>query len=105
MPKYILAYHGGSIPETKEEGDRVMADWVKWMGDVGPAMADGGNPTGASRTIAANGTVSDGGGSNPLSGFSIVEAPNLDAAVQLARGCPQLAAGGSIEVGELIDMG
>lgn len=61
-------------------------------------------PTGAARTVAANGSVSDGGGSNPLTGYSLLNADNLDAAVNMAKGCPILKSGGSVEVAETIDM-
>lgn len=104
MPKYLLSYHGGKMPETPEEGEKLMADWGAWMGSLGSSLVDGGNPTSTSKTIAANGSVSDGGGANPVNGYTILEADTLDAAVKLAKGCPQLASGGSIEVGELIKM-
>ena len=90
------------MPKTQEETDKVMAAWGAWMGSLGPALVDGGNPTGKSKTIAANGSVSDGGGANPVNGYTLLEAASLDAAVTLAKGCPQLASGGAIEVGELV---
>jgi hypothetical protein len=31
MPKYLLAFHGGRMPETNEEGARVMAAWASWL--------------------------------------------------------------------------
>ncbi|MBI4920983.1 MAG: hypothetical protein HY834_04490 [Devosia nanyangense] len=104
MSKYLLSYHGGGMPATPEEGEKVMAAWNSWMGGLGKALVDGGNPTGPSRTIAASGTVSDGGGANPTTGYSILEAANLDAAVKASQGCPILASGGSIEVAELMPM-
>jgi hypothetical protein len=104
MPKYLLGYHGGSMPETPEDGEKVMAEWNNWMGTLGKGLVDGGNPTMPGKTIAANGKVSDGGGANPISGYSIIEAKNLDEAVALSKGCPQLASGGSIEVAELMPM-
>ena len=42
MPKYLLAYHGGGMPATPEEGERVMKAWNDWYGTLGPAIADGG---------------------------------------------------------------
>ena len=30
MANYIFAYHGGKMPETPEEGERVMAAWGAW---------------------------------------------------------------------------
>ena len=44
--------------------------------------------------------MSEGGGQNPVSGYSLIKADSLDAAVKLARECPVLSGGGSIEVAE-----
>lgn len=104
MTKYLLGYHGGGMPDTLEQGDKVMKAWNSWMGTLGTSLVDGGNPSGSARTIAANGKVSDGGGSNPLTGYSIIEAKDLDDAVRLSKGCPILLSGGSVEVSELMAM-
>ncbi len=104
MSKYVFAYHGGGMPESEEEGAKVMAAWESWFGSIGPSIADGGNPVGQSKTVASNGSVSDGGGANPITGYTLVNADNLDAAVELAKGCPILADGGTVEVAEAIDM-
>jgi hypothetical protein len=45
MAKYLLAYHGGGMPETPEEGERIMAAWTKWMGELGLP-----SPMGATRS-------------------------------------------------------
>lgn len=103
MPKYVFAYHGGKMPETPEEGQAEMQKWHAWFGSMGAAVVDGGNPVGPSKTVSAAG-VADDGGSNPLSGYSIVEAASIDAAVELAKGCPICANEGSVEVAEAIDM-
>ena len=100
----LLAYHGGGKPETREEQATVMAAWGAWMGELGAALVDGGNPVGGARTIATDGSVSDGGGANPVSGYGIIEAANFDAAVAHAQGCPILSGeGGSVEVCETFD--
>ena len=104
MPKYLLGYHGGGMPSTPQEGEKVMAAWGRWIAGLGAAMLDAGNPTGPAKTILANGKVSDGGGANPLTGYSIIEAPNLDAAVKMASDCPQLASGGSVQVAETFNV-
>ena len=96
MPKYLLAYHGGGMPESKAEQEAAMAAWGAWFGSLGDAIVDAGNPTGASRTLAADGSASDGGGPNPVSGYTLVSATDLNAAVSLAKGCPLLASGGTI---------
>ena len=104
MPKYVLAYHGGGMPETPADQEAVMNAWTNWFGTLGAAVVDGGNPTGASATVNADGSVSSGGGANPISGYSLVSADSLDAATALAKGCPILSSGGSVEVAETIDM-
>lgn len=105
MTKYVLTYHGGAgMAETQAEIDAVMAEWGAWFGQMGAAVVDGGNPFGASKTIAADGSTSDGGIEPGLGGYSVINADNLDAAVALAKGCPVLSGGGSVQVSEAIDM-
>jgi len=103
--KYVFGYHGGGgMPEGEADVAAEMAKWEAWFGSLGAAVVDGGAPFSMARTVAADGSVSDGGGTNPLTGYSIVEADSLDAAVEMARGCPVLSSGGSVEVAESIDM-
>ena len=65
-------------------------------------MVDGGAPVGVSKTVSASAVV-DGGGANPLSGYSIVQADSLNAAIELAKGCPILD-NGTVEVAETMEM-
>ncbi len=104
MGKFVLAYQGGGMPETPEEGEKVMAAWMNWFGSLGASVVDGGNPFGSSKVIAADGSVTDGGPGG-LTGYSIISADSLDAATGLARGCPLLASGGTVGVYETHDMG
>jgi hypothetical protein len=105
MPKYIFAYHGGQgMADTQEAIDEEMAKWGAWFGELGAAVVDGGNPTGHVRTVQSDGSVVDGGGANPLTGYSLIDAADLDDAVAKAGGCPVLASGGSVEVAETFDM-
>ncbi len=103
MAKYVFAYHGGGMPETEEEQAAVMAAWGAWMGGLGDALVDPGNPFGETKTVTSDG-VTVGGGANPVSGYSIFNGSSLDEAVAAAKGCPILETGGSIEVAEAIDM-
>jgi hypothetical protein len=50
--------------------------------------------------VDGDGTVSDGGGANPVSGYTVISADSLDEAVQRVRGCPILSGGGTVEVCE-----
>ncbi len=104
MTKYAFIYHGGSMPESEEEGKRVMAAWGAWMEGIGASLIDGGNPFGPSKTVSNGGSVADGGGTNPASGYSLVEAASIDEALAHAKTCPIIDGGGSVEVCEAMAM-
>jgi hypothetical protein len=103
MGNYVLVYVGGSQPATEEEGAAVMAAWTAWFATLGDSTVDPGNPFGASSTVAPGGAVTEGGASG-ATGYSILRADDLAAAQALAQGCPQLAAGGTIEVYEVFEV-
>ena len=103
MTKYLLVYHGGADEESDSVDADVMAQWGAWFGQLGAAVVDGGNPVAGARTVG-NGTVSDGGGANPATGYSLIEAADFDDAVAKAKGCPVLASGGTVEVCETVEI-
>lgn len=104
MSKYLFVYHGGSIPESQEEAAQVMQAWVEWFESIGADVIDGGNPVGLSTTVNSDGSVTEHGGSNPASGYSLIAASSVDDAIEKSRRCPILAAGGNIELAEVIEM-
>jgi hypothetical protein len=99
MANYVLVYKGGGMPQTDAERERIMAQWGEWFGVLGQSLVDGGNPFGPSSTISSEGNVKDGAASG-LTGYSIFKADNMPAATKLAKGCPILSSGGTIEVYE-----
>lgn len=104
MTQFIFAYHGGKSPETPEEGEKIMAAWGAWFEGLGQAIVQPGAPLGMSKTVSGSGVVDDGG-ANPVSGYSVVNAANMDAAVAMAKGCPMVVdSSGSVEVAELLEM-
>ena len=104
MAKYVFAYHGGSHPQNPEEVKQVMDAWGAWFGSLGAAVIDGGNAVSKSSTVKQDGTLVDGGGPNPVSGYSLIEASSLQDAHKKAKGCPILQAGGTIEIAQAMDM-
>lgn len=104
MSKYIFIYHGGKMPETPEEGARVMADWMSWLAGMGDAVVDSGNPVGPSSTVQSDGLITRDGGSNPVSGYSLVSADSMEQALNMAKGCPILKMEGTVEVAVTIDI-
>jgi hypothetical protein len=100
MVNYLLLYSGGSMPASDAEQKQVMAAWEKWMGGLGAALVDGGNPfTPKAKTIAGKGKVSDGP-AGMASGYSVIKASSMDEAVKMAEGCPVLLGGAKVMVFE-----
>lgn len=99
MANYLLVYKGGGMPETEEEGKAVLAAWGAWYGSLGDAVVDGGNPCGASAGISTDGTVTEGAPSG-LTGYTILKADSLHDACVMAKGCPVLSGGATVEVYE-----
>ena len=40
MGKYVYAYKGGGMPESEEEGKRIMEAWTSWFGGLGDSVVD-----------------------------------------------------------------
>jgi hypothetical protein len=106
MTKYLFVYHGASGPvPTDPAAIKAIHDaWGAWFGSLGSAVIDGGNPVGKSSTVTPDGALAAGGGANPASGYSLIEAANLEDAHKKASSCPILKHGGSIEIAACIDM-
>ncbi len=105
MTKYVLAYSGdiGEMPAEQAEVDQVMAAWGAWMEQLGESLVDGGNPFGHANTISKGSEATDGG-VGALTGYGIISADDMDAAVEAARGCPIIEAGGTVSVYEVFEM-
>ncbi len=105
MARFLLSYHGGTMGDTPDQQAAQMAKWMAWFGSLGAGLVDQGRPISTARTVASDGSVAEGGGANMVTGYTVIDATDLDAAVRIARGCPLLQTGGSIEVGQTLDMG
>lgn len=105
MTNYVFAYRGGADMATgsPEQQEQAMADWTAWFGTLGSALVEIGNPFARSSTVHADGSTTDGGES-ALTGFSVVTATDISGASALAKGCPLLREGGTVEVYEAIAM-
>jgi hypothetical protein len=103
MASYVVMYKGPGMPDTETERKAVGAAWMKWYGGLGGAISDHGNPIGPSRSIVAGGPVKEKASAD-FSGYLIFQADNIEAATQIAQGCPVLALGGSVDVYETFFM-
>jgi hypothetical protein len=102
MASYLLTFQGGSMPEGKEALDAATGAWNAWFGTLGDALVDAGNPISRTRAISPDGSVMDA--TSSPSGYTVIKADSLDAAVALSKGCPVLAGGAVVLVSETIPL-
>lgn len=95
MPTYLFAYRAPrDRPPVTPEANRA---WMSWFESLGSDVLQvPGDPVFVSRAV---GRVSDD--TTELGGYSLIAADDIEAAAELAAGCPLLARGGGIEVGEI----
>ena len=99
MPRYLLAYHGGHVDESLEGRQRVMEAFGNWFAELGPRLIDPGNPVARAVTVNA-GSVSEGGGANPVSGYTVIEADDMQTAIELVERGPIVQGGRTVEIVE-----
>ena len=103
MTQYVITYLGGNQPSSPEEGKQHFAKYKQWLSSLGDAAVSPANPLKNTSTVNPDGTITSGSKTS-MSGYTIIEADSKDAALDIARACPFLDLGGSLEVSELIQM-
>lgn len=103
MAKVMITYLGGDQPNTPEEGQEHFAKYKKWLASLGAAIVSPANLLKATHTITPDGCVAAGGNTG-MSGYTIIEAQSIEAALEMAKGCLFLDINGTLEISELIKM-
>jgi YCII-related domain len=92
MSTYLLTFRA---PAQYAPSADTFDAWAAWQLELGARLKDRGNPAFAAVALGASPAKT------MLGGYSLIRAGSLDAAVALARGCPLLTHGGTVEVCEL----
>jgi len=103
MPHYALVYLGGNPSKTPAADKQHFAEYQQWLAHLGDAAISPANPLKNTHTINHNGEVSSGS-TTTMSGYTIIAADSMQAALSIAQSCPFLDIGGSLEVSELAQM-
>jgi hypothetical protein len=104
MSNYMLIYSGGNIPASDTERKKVTDEWMAWYKKLDKAVVDQGNPFSPTvKNISVDGRIYDGPAGTMMTGYTIIQAMSLDAAVQLAKSCPALSHGSKISIYETIN--
>jgi hypothetical protein len=104
--KFLFVYRrrsNPSAPMPPEEMQQLLQKWRAWINEglrQGWILDEGDGVSQEGRVVSAK-VVTDGPfveAKEMVGGFSLIQAESIDAAVQLARGCPGLQHGGTVEV-------
>ena len=96
MNKFMFLYKGFVTP-TPEIG----RSWMEWFSQVGDSMADSGNPMTGGVEVTPENVNEIELGTESFTGYSIVNADSMQAAVELAKTNPMIT---SVVVYELARM-
>jgi hypothetical protein len=103
MAKFLFIYREsteGRNRPSPEEMQALATAWQTWMEKFSPAIVPGGDGLKHSGRVLKGGIVSDGPyveAKEIVVSFTVIQAENYEAAVEIARACPP---GHTIEVRE-----
>lgn len=101
--QFVFVYLGGNQPSSPEEAEKHFKKYMEWLSSLGDSVIIPTIPLKDTNTVSSDGTIREGG-SSAMSGFSIIKADSMDAALSIAQSCPFLEIGGSLEVSEMMQM-
>jgi hypothetical protein len=98
MAKYLVTYHGSAAPSDPAMMEQVKAAFGRWLQEAGGAVVDPGAPVRLVKQVAT-GTPS---AAVDIGGYSIIEAPSLEAAERILQTHPYVSRGGTLQVNEVV---
>lgn len=110
MNDFLLIFRSDErIPResSPEEMQANMKRWMDWIGGIAAQnrLTDRGNRLHhAGKVLKANNVITDGPYTEvkeSVGGYTMIKASSLEEATELAKGCPILLVGGSVEVREI----
>src|SRR5664279_1439877 len=105
MSEFTYLFRGREVNASAEQMQKTMEKWVAWFKELGANghIQDPGHPlehTGkvvkGKQKIVNDGPYAEA--KDVVGGFIVIEAKDIEQAVELSKGCPILEVGGSVEV-------
>ena len=104
-PRYLMTYfHDVEAPEIEDESSSFASNFYAWVDIMEPHVVGSTiNPL-ENVHLLKPANAKSMGEKPPMSGFSIVEAEDMDLVLTLAGKCPILDIGGVVEVSHILDL-
>ena len=111
MTEFLYLYRGYNADTSATDRQQTMQQWMAWMKDLGAKgyLKTVGSPLEKTGKVVGgkNKVVSDGPFTETkdlISGFTIVQAKDIDDAVAASLGCPIFLVGGIVEVRPILQI-
>ena len=105
MSEFTFLFRGRDRMASPDQMQKTMQKWMAWFKEMNAKgfIKDPGHPLAAGGKVVTGKqkTIYDGPfaeAKDIVSGYIVVEAKDLDHAVEISKGCPILEVGGSVEV-------
>ena len=106
MANFMFVFRGGDVShDSPEQMQKYMQQWMSWFQGLtasgvykgqGAPLEPGGKVVRGTRKTVTDGPYAEA--KDLVGGYAIIEAATLDAAVEIARGCPTFEKNGAVEV-------
>lgn len=91
MKKYMLIYYGSRPEDMKEEDVKArMQEWMAWFESMKDSVVDMGSMLHSGMSVSYDSSETIAKDMWPATGTTTIQAENMDEAVKLAQGCPDL---------------
>jgi hypothetical protein len=105
MSEFLYLFRGGDAGRSPERAQQMMQKWMAWLKELGETghLKDQGQPLERCGKFVKGKqkAVTDGSfaeAKDIVGGYTLVEASDLEQAVELSKGCPIFEAEGGVEV-------
>jgi len=111
MSEFVYLYRGGEAGRSPERMQQMMQKWMTWLKQLGEQgyIKDQGQPLERAGKLVKGKekTVTDGPfaeAKDVVGGYTLIEARDLEQAVELSKGCPIFEVEGAVEVRPVLKM-
>jgi hypothetical protein len=111
MSEFVYLYRGGEEGGSPERMQQMMQKWMTWLKDLGQKghIKDQGQPLERTGKLVKGKqkAVTDGPfaeAKDVIGGYTLIEARDLEQAVELSKGCPIFEVEGAVEVRPVMKM-
>ncbi|HET6862074.1 MAG TPA: YciI family protein [Pyrinomonadaceae bacterium] len=105
MSEFVFLYRGGEAGRSPERYQQTLQKWMAWFREMAAKghVKNQGHPLERAGSIVKGSakSVIDGPfveAKDVIGGYSLIEAKDLEEAIELSKGCPILDAEGAVEV-------